>query len=170
LEADISTLTNQTHNVALVRPIADFVITLGSDGRVRSQGTMAEITKSGSSIVQIHDDQQVLNTRQAHSTGGAIAKPADGKLVVAEEIQIGHVGSSACSSLLRDREHLDTDFFAPVKMYLFAMGGKYPLVFFAFFFGGLVFSETAIILKTWMLGYWAKQYDQHPVDEVDVVL
>ncbi|KAJ7818819.1 hypothetical protein B0H13DRAFT_2242056 [Mycena leptocephala] len=148
---DVLAALEKTHNVALVRPIADFVITLGSDGRVRSQGTMAEITKSGSSIVQIHDDQQVLNTRQEHSTGGAIAKPADGKLVVAEEIQIGHVGSSA------------------LKMYLFAMGGKYPLVFFAFFFGGLVFSETAIILKTWMLGYWAKQYDQHPVDEVDVV-
>jgi hypothetical protein len=72
---------------------------------------MADITKSGSSIVQIQEDQQVLNTQQEHNTGGSVAKPVDGKLVVAEEIQIGHVGSSACSSLLRDREHLDTDFF-----------------------------------------------------------
>jgi hypothetical protein len=57
-----------------------------------------------------------------------------------------------------------------VKMYFRAMGGKYPLFFFTFFFGGLIFQQTFVALRTWQLGYWAKQYDRLPTDEVDVVL
>jgi hypothetical protein len=55
-------------------------------------------------------------------------------------------------------------------MYLLAMAGKYPLFFFAILFGGLLFQNAGNALKTWMLGYWAQQYDQRPANEVDVVL
>ncbi|KAJ7724007.1 hypothetical protein B0H16DRAFT_1895626 [Mycena metata] len=39
-------------------------------------------------------------------------------------------------------------------MHLLAMGGKYPTLFFALFFGGLFFTETFVALRTWALGYW----------------
>jgi hypothetical protein len=55
-------------------------------------------------------------------------------------------------------------------MYFLAMGGKYPLFFFTFFFGGLIFNQSFVALRTWQLGYWAKQYDDRPAEEVDVVL
>jgi hypothetical protein len=58
----------------------------------------------------------------------------------------------------------------PVKLYLSAMGGQYPFFFFAFLFGGLILQHAGAVLKTWMLGYWAKQYDQHPAGEVDDAL
>ncbi|KAJ7688653.1 hypothetical protein B0H14DRAFT_3101122 [Mycena olivaceomarginata] len=141
-----------THNVALTRPIADFMVSFGSDGRIQSQGTISEIAKRGSLAAQIRKDQQVLDRTQEEVDAQAlVVKPADGKLILAEEVQLGHVSASA------------------LKMYFRAMGGKYPLFFFTFFFGGLIFQQTFVALRTWQLGYWAKQYDRLPTDEVDVV-
>ncbi|KAJ6468064.1 P-loop containing nucleoside triphosphate hydrolase protein [Mycena vitilis] len=141
-----------THNVALARPIADFVVTFGSDGRVRSQGTISELTKRGPLAAQIRKEQQALDdTRDVTDLEDSSAAPADGKLIVAEEIQLGHVGASA------------------VKMYFFAVGGKYPLFFFTFFLGTLLLQQVFGVLRTWILGYWATQYDQHPAEDVNVV-
>ncbi|KAJ7367252.1 P-loop containing nucleoside triphosphate hydrolase protein [Mycena albidolilacea] len=149
---DVLAALEKTHNVALTRPIADFVVSFGSDGRIQSQGTVSEITKRGPLAAQIQKDQQVLDRTQEEVDAEApVVKPADGKLILAEEVQLGHVSSSA------------------LKMYFRAMGGKYPLFFFTFFFGGLIFQQTFVALRTWQLGYWAKQYDQLPADEVDVV-
>ncbi|KAJ7791234.1 hypothetical protein B0H14DRAFT_2625265, partial [Mycena olivaceomarginata] len=149
-------LVNQTHNVALARPIADFVVSFGSDGRMHSQGTISEITKRGPLATQIRKDQQVLDKAEqevdVEAPEAKSADTADGKLIVAEEIQLGHVSGSA------------------LKMYFAAMGGRYPIVFFTFFFGAVFFQQGLVALRAWQLGYWAKQYDQHPADEVDVVL
>ncbi|KAJ7711195.1 hypothetical protein B0H16DRAFT_1629182 [Mycena metata] len=54
-------------------------------------------------------------------------------------------------------------------MHLLAMGGKYPILFFALFLGGLFFNETFVTFRTWELGYWARQYNLFPADQVDVV-
>ncbi|KAJ6508402.1 hypothetical protein C8R45DRAFT_967292 [Mycena sanguinolenta] len=141
-----------THNVALTRPIADFVVSFGADGRIRSQGTISDLTKRGSLAVQIRQDQQVLDkTQQEVDTEAPVAEPAQGKLILAEEIQLGHVSNSS------------------LKMYFSAMGGKHPLFFFVFFFGGLFFEQFFVALRTWQLGHWAKQYDDRPAEEVDVI-
>ncbi|KAJ7690181.1 hypothetical protein B0H17DRAFT_1331449 [Mycena rosella] len=142
-----------THNVALARPIAHFVVTFGSDGRVASQGTMSEILKRGSKLAaQVREDQQVLDkTQQEIDLAAPVAKPADGKLIVAEEMEVGHVSAAA------------------VKMYLSSLGGQYPLFFFTFFTGGLLFQQSLGAFRTWMLGYWARQYDELPAEEVNVV-
>ncbi|KAJ6555137.1 hypothetical protein DFH09DRAFT_573964 [Mycena vulgaris] len=146
-----------THNVALARPIAHFVVAFGSDGRVESQGSISEIAKRGPLAAQIREDQKILDkTQQEIDTEAPVAepadaKPADGKLIVAEEIEVGHVSAAA------------------VKMYLLAIAGKYPFLFFAFFFGGLLFQQVFVAGRTWMLGYWAKQYDYMPAEEVNVI-
>ncbi|KAF7348331.1 Multidrug resistance-associated ABC transporter protein [Mycena sanguinolenta] len=141
-----------THNVALTRPIADFVVSFGADGRIQSQGTISEITKRGPLAAQIHKDQQVLHkTQQQVDTEAPVVEPAQGKLILAEEIQLGHVSSSS------------------LKMYFSAMGGKHPFFFFIFFFGGLFFEQIFVALRTWQLGHWAKQYDDRPADQVDVI-
>ncbi|KAJ7264445.1 P-loop containing nucleoside triphosphate hydrolase protein [Mycena haematopus] len=141
-----------THNVALTRPIADFVISFGPDGRIQSQGTISETTKRGFLSAQIQEDQEILDKVQQEIDADApVIEPENGKLIVAEEIQLGHVSSSA------------------LKMYFRAMGGKRPLFFFIFFLGGLFFQQFLVALRTWQLGYWAKQYDDHPAEEVDVI-
>ncbi|KAJ6587825.1 P-loop containing nucleoside triphosphate hydrolase protein [Mycena sp. CBHHK59/15] len=122
-----------THNIALAGAMADFVVTFGSDGRIR-------------------EDQKALDkSNQEIDAEAPVAKPADGKLILAEEIHEGHVSASA------------------LKMYLLAMAGQYPVFFFAFFFGGLILQQILVALRTWQLGYWALQYDSLPADEVDVV-
>ncbi|KAJ6555073.1 hypothetical protein DFH09DRAFT_1318263 [Mycena vulgaris] len=146
-----------THNVAIARPIAHFVVTFGSDGRVESQGTISEIDKRGSLAAQIREDQKILDkTQEEIYTEAPVAKPADGKptdgkLIMAEEIEVGHVSAAA------------------VKMYLLAVAGRYPFLFFAFFFGGMLFQQVFIAGRTWMLGYWANQYDYMPAEEVNVI-
>jgi hypothetical protein len=55
-------------------------------------------------------------------------------------------------------------------MYFTAMGGNYPLLFFTSFIGAAFVQQCLVVLRTWQLGHWAKQYDQRPAEEVDVVL
>jgi hypothetical protein len=55
-------------------------------------------------------------------------------------------------------------------MYLLAVAGQHPVLFSAVFFGGLIFNEVLVALRTWFLGYWAVQYDHFPPDEVNVAL
>ncbi|KAJ7284876.1 P-loop containing nucleoside triphosphate hydrolase protein [Mycena rebaudengoi] len=89
-----------THNVALARPIAHFVVTFGADGRVKSQGSIAELAKPwGALASQIRKDQQALDRVEqevaAPATPESPVPKTDGKLIVAEEIQEGHVSAAA---------------------------------------------------------------------------
>nr|GAT43190.1 ATP-binding cassette transporter [Mycena chlorophos] len=144
-----------THNIALTRPIADYIVTFGSDGRIQAQGTVSEITRHGVVAAQIRVQEEALDKQQAVVDPKAPEdnkpKSGDGKLIVAEEVQLGHVSASA------------------LGVYFKSMGGKHPIVFFIFFYGTLLVSLVANALRTWVLGYWASQYDNRPSDEVDVV-
>ncbi|KAJ7059261.1 P-loop containing nucleoside triphosphate hydrolase protein [Mycena amicta] len=145
-----------THNIALASPIADFVVTFGSDGRIQAQGTVSEISKRSAVAAQIQEAQEVLDKEQQivdpKVPEDSKPKSADGKLIVAEEIQMGHVSASA------------------LQMYFVGIGGKHSIMFFVLFYGGLFFNQSFVALRTWMLGHWAKQYDNRPAGEVDVVL
>jgi hypothetical protein len=55
-------------------------------------------------------------------------------------------------------------------MYLLSMAGQYPFLFFFFFSGGLLFQQVLMIVRTWVLGYWARQYDFYPAPDVPVLL
>ena len=86
--------------IALTRPIADFVIALGNDGRVVSQGSLDKALKEDSALYEelraevdeLAKADQVVDDQKPDEPKG----DSDGKLVVAEEIQEGRVGWSAC--------------------------------------------------------------------------
>jgi hypothetical protein len=86
--------------------IADFVVSLGSDGRVISQGTLStalKLNKALSAEVEADkQDEQLVEEVMDAETPNALAKPG-GKLVVAEEIAEGHVSfdASETASLFR---------------------------------------------------------------------
>ncbi|KAJ7185322.1 multidrug resistance-associated ABC transporter [Mycena filopes] len=142
-----------THNIALTHRIAHSIATLGSDGRVRSQVSGHQVQQVVDKIQSDVDEIQIdVGMVDPVPPVPDTAKPAEGKLIVAEEIPVGHVSSSA------------------LNMYFLAMGGKYPSIFFTLFFAGLILNQTFVALRTWMLGYWARQYDVLPADQVDVVL
>lgn len=88
----------QSHNVALIRPIADFVVALGSDGRIASQGSLDKTLQGDSELLS----ELGAEEEQLKNVGGELDKPElegkskNGKLVVDEEIKEGQVGWDTC--------------------------------------------------------------------------
>ncbi|KAJ7283157.1 P-loop containing nucleoside triphosphate hydrolase protein [Mycena rebaudengoi] len=144
-----------THNVALARPIAHFIVTFGADGTVKSQGSVAKLAR-GPLAAQIREDQKALDKAEKEvdaPTAQEVAAPkADGKLIVTEEVHEGHISRAAA------------------KMYLLAMGGDYPVLFLGLWLFFLLVQHTLVVMTPRILGYWARQYDLYPASDVPVIL
>ena len=87
----------QTHNVAMVSPIADFVVDVGSDGRILSQGTLENALAHDSKLLKDveHEAEELQKADQeidGEKAEDVNAPSSAGKLVVAEEMELGHVG------------------------------------------------------------------------------
>jgi ABC-type multidrug transport system ATPase subunit len=89
-----------THNVALVTPVADFVVSLGSDGRIIATGSPSEtVLKDRALAEQVAHEQEALeldadiDEEDEEDDKKAAAKGS--KLVVAEEVQQGHISWKA---------------------------------------------------------------------------
>ncbi|KAH7101421.1 ATP-binding cassette transporter [Auriculariales sp. MPI-PUGE-AT-0066] len=136
-----------THNVPLVSDVAQFVVSLSLDGRVLSQGSvsdallknkklLAEVEKIREENEQEQDAIDELGLDQATDVKQDVH--ANGKLIIDEELEEGHVSWRALS------------------VYFHALGGS---VFWAVFLLGMFGAELSEIAQTWFLGYWAGQYD-----------
>ncbi|RDX45542.1 P-loop containing nucleoside triphosphate hydrolase protein [Lentinus brumalis] len=148
------TIVLVTHNVAMVSPVADFVVDMGSDGRILSQGSLSSALSRDSKLLkEIQEEQKELEKAEQEidkvdDTEKVVdAKQIAGKLVVAEEVEEGHVGWKA------------------IALYLGNVS-KRPLVFWAIYASGYFMRH--LILNTWYLGVWAAQYETHPASEVNV--
>ncbi|EIN13416.1 P-loop containing nucleoside triphosphate hydrolase protein [Punctularia strigosozonata HHB-11173 SS5] len=135
-----------THNVAMASPIADFVVSLGSDGRILSQGTVsdalakdkalkAEVVEEAKALEKVEDEVDPEEDLDV-----AVEKK-DGKLVLAEEIAEGHVGWPA------------------LKLYASSLGGEWATLFWVCLLLAFFVCELGNVLQTWFLGYWARQYE-----------
>ena len=87
----------QTHNVAMVSPIADFVVDMGSDGRIVSQGTLSNALAHDAKLLKElrHEQEEMEKAKQEldqETPEDENAKQAAGKLIVEEETELGHVG------------------------------------------------------------------------------
>ncbi|KAF8507383.1 P-loop containing nucleoside triphosphate hydrolase protein [Hysterangium stoloniferum] len=133
-----------THNVAMVAPIADFVVSLGNNGTIASRGSVNESLKKNGTLLREAVESMEIADKAAEtvdSTATANQIPRAGaKLVVEEEIAVGHVS------------------WRPLKLYLSNLAWTL----------GLVFSEVCDAAGTWFLGYWAAQYEQQPASGVPV--
>ncbi|KAJ6598427.1 P-loop containing nucleoside triphosphate hydrolase protein [Mycena vulgaris] len=149
-----------THNVALVRPYTQFAVSLGPDGQILSQGSIADaLVEDHSLLMQAALDNALLERGKEKENGGenngsptpTVKKPpTSGKLVVEEEIDIGRVS------------------WLSMRLYLRGLDGGYPVFFFPAFIIGLFLSSLSSNFQTWYLGQWAAQYDTHPASEVPV--
>jgi hypothetical protein len=83
----------QTHNVAMASPLADYVVSLGMDGRVASRGSALDAIALSPEVVEDIPDEK----KKIEEGPDATAKQSDGKLIVAEEIAEGHVSWDACN-------------------------------------------------------------------------
>lgn len=88
--------------MAVVQPIADFVVSLGTDGRVHSQGSLTNALEADKDLAS-----EIIEQVQ-HEKAEAVAedlvpetteREKKGKLIVEEEVSMGQVGWSACKCL-----------------------------------------------------------------------
>ncbi|KAF9483592.1 multidrug resistance-associated ABC transporter [Pholiota conissans] len=143
-----------THNVALASPVADFVVSIGTDGRIKSQGTQVSVALSRDPKLarEAKHDKEVAVMEGEIIDGAPAKKPGDGKLMLAEEIAEGHVTWKS------------------FKLLLSSLGGDHPVIFFSLVMAGLLLNEWTFTFQLWYIGYWGSQYEHHPASEVPVYL
>ncbi|KAF8213507.1 P-loop containing nucleoside triphosphate hydrolase protein [Mycena galopus ATCC 62051] len=141
-----------THNVAMAQPVAAYVVSMGLDGHIHSHGSISEALASDEILAEeLSKDHEVLDKKMDEvDAPPAGEKQVHGKLIVAEEVEEGHVSWDS------------------LKLYFKGLGGNHTLLFFTFFLTGLGLTELSNAVQTWFLGYWASQYSLHDSSEVDV--
>ncbi|KAF9807084.1 hypothetical protein IEO21_08395 [Rhodonia placenta] len=143
-----------THNVAMATPIAEFVVSLGTDGRIVSQGSLSKaLARDKKLSEEVADENQEIKKAENevdHGEPNVEAKKSDGKLILAEEVSVGHVS------------------WAALRMFFSSLGGGHPFLFWMLCVGTLALSELADTIQTWFLGFWARQYEDHDPSEVKV--
>ncbi|KIM54250.1 hypothetical protein SCLCIDRAFT_1222221 [Scleroderma citrinum Foug A] len=142
-----------THNVAMGSAVAQYVVSLTSNGRVASQGSISEVVaKDDKLAAEMMKEQEALQMEEGAACNAeeVLKKGGDGKLVMAEEILEGHVSWTA------------------MKLYLSSLGGGHTILFWFMVLFLLAMAEVMGIIQTWFLGYWSSQYNDRPTSEVDV--
>ncbi|KAJ6559868.1 P-loop containing nucleoside triphosphate hydrolase protein [Mycena capillaripes] len=140
-----------THNVALTAPIADFTISIGLNGQIMSQGSVAEalqrdIVLANEANADLKAMEQITDETPVEAK--TVTKTeTNGKLILSEEVKLGRVRWSA------------------VSLYLRGLGG---FGFHTIFLGFYTISHLAQIYETWYLGYFASLYQTNPPGSVSV--
>ncbi|KAJ8082215.1 hypothetical protein PM082_008062 [Marasmius tenuissimus] len=138
-----------THNVAMVRPLADYVISL-HDGRVSSQGSVTDaLAKDKELAAEVRAEEEIERKADEVIDPATDALKSDGKLILAEEVELGHLGWPA------------------LKLWLHSLGGQRYILFYLMFVGCFLVTDLIETVQVWYLGYWAEQYNEHPPEEVD---
>ncbi|KDR83065.1 hypothetical protein GALMADRAFT_238871 [Galerina marginata CBS 339.88] len=140
-----------THNIALVGPIADFVISLGLDGSVQTQGTeIAAVLENDPRLAfEVEQEKKALEeTKEDVQTPPKAT--SDGKLVVAEEIVQGHITWKSMNLLFS------------------ALGGRHAVFFFVTWIGGLIVASFTVTMQPWFLGVWGSEYETHVPSDVSL--
>lgn len=86
----------------MASPLADFVVCLGTDGQITSQGSVSDVLAKDTKLVEKlkHEEEALeLDEHEGEAQVEAVsnAEPA-GKLVLAEEIEEGHISKAACKT------------------------------------------------------------------------
>lgn len=122
-----------THNVAMAKPVAKHVISMGVDGHIHSHGSIAEALATDEVLAEeLSKDQDVLDKKVDEIDTAPVEekKAPDGKLIVAEEVEEGHVSWDA------------------LKLYFKGMGGNHTVFFFTLFLLGLGLTELCQAIQT----------------------
>lgn len=139
----------------MASPYTQFVVSLGVDGRIASQGEVADALSNNQDLnIEAEDAGAVAKVKEENNEQKPEDKvtKGDGKLTVAEEIQEGHVSWNA------------------LKLFFVGLGGNHSLLFWTIFLLGMFLTDFTNTVQTWWLGYWARQYDMHDASDVAVPL
>lgn len=90
----------------MLAPLADFVVSIGFDGRILSQGQASDALEKDADLAsEAEEDQEIVEKREKVENLEGSDRPKNGvpsgQLIAAEEIVEGHIGLSACEELPR---------------------------------------------------------------------
>ncbi|EJD51854.1 hypothetical protein AURDEDRAFT_82731 [Auricularia subglabra TFB-10046 SS5] len=136
-----------THNVRLVADIAQYVVSLGIDGRVIGHKSIDEALVKESILLtdlpRSRDEhgyeEQVVDISMPLDDGRSQFKDNSPGLIVTEELAEGHVGREA------------------LNLYLHSLGG---IAFWIVFLLGMFGADVFEVLQIYFLGYWASWYER----------
>ncbi|KAF9483581.1 multidrug resistance-associated ABC transporter [Pholiota conissans] len=140
-----------SHNVALVSPLAKFIISLGQDGDITSRDPTIDTALDNDPLPT--EEVNHASLRIAGQEVQSFSKKElsmDGKLVLAEEVAKGHVTWKS------------------LRLFLSGLGGKHPILFFGFWIYLIVLYDSTSALHKWFLGYWGSQYQKRDPSEIRV--
>jgi hypothetical protein len=83
----------------MARPIASFVVAIGLDGRVSNRGSINDALLNNSLLeAKISEEEHVLSKvdGEVDHPPSAEEQRSDGKLIVAEEVEQGHISWASC--------------------------------------------------------------------------
>lgn len=88
----------------MVRPLAEFVVSIGTDGSVVAQGTVLEVLGAADeAVAEILKENEVV-TKTTENEANKPAPPASGgKPILAEEVELGHIGWRSRMLYLRSK-------------------------------------------------------------------
>ena len=140
----------------MANPIAGFVVALGSDGRILSQGTLSDALAKDDKLIDDMDNK--LKDEVDTATSDSDAPSVDdknGKLIVQEEVAVGRVGWKACKfrqpQFILLWRHLYL-LCPAVKLLLGALGGNWPILFWIVYLLGSIGVSIGSVLDLWWLG------------------
>ena len=109
----------------------------------------AAFARDATLAADVKHDEEIPTIGQEESPAEP-KKPAEGTLIMAEEIVEGHIT------------------WRSFKLLLESLGGGHPIFFFVICVLALLLNAWSITFQTWFLGYWGSQYETRPSSAVDV--
>ena len=125
----------------MAQPIADYLVSL-DNGQVKAQGTVSEALRADPKLfieAKVDEGKEEMAEEIDAVEGPVDAKPsAEGKLILAEEKAEGHLSLSA------------------LKLLCTSLGGP---IFWVTILIAFAADQGAILVQTWWLGNWSRQYE-----------
>lgn len=141
-------------------PIASLFVSVDINGVARDVGTSLSTALALDPLLdkELHEQEEELSKAEqtidfddSSETKGK-GNGTQGKLVMAEEIAVGHVARRAFMLFFR------------------ALGGRMPFVFITLWVFGMICVWGLDTFSIWFLGYWSTQYKTHNPEDVSVPL
>lgn len=167
-------LVPKTHNIHAIAPISEFVVSLGLDGQILSQGSISDALEKNANLrLEVAKEAEVEEKAKEEIDPSSqlidVEKRSEGKLILEEEVAEGHLSlASGRTSYVHPLTWCSS--FSTVKMYFVALGGRHWFWFWFWLITAIFFASFLGAVQTWLLGAWATQYQNHPVEEVNVGL
>ncbi|KAJ7459763.1 P-loop containing nucleoside triphosphate hydrolase protein [Mycena latifolia] len=136
-----------THNIALARPVSEWIISLSLDGSI-TQGPVDIVLKTSETLATADTaEQKILEKGSEARKSGIIDSGPTGTLMVSEISQQGSVK------------------WRTYKLFLANLSSR-PIAYIFFVLGLFVLNEATASFQSWFLGFWSSQYVTRPSSSV----